>query len=75
MTSVSATGAVQGAITEGIRTGTWEGALRETFTGAIEDVDNGFMRGAISWAMNPLYCFVAGTLVATSLGMKAIDEI
>ncbi len=32
------------------------------------------MWGAISGAMNPKFCFVAGTLVMTKQGLKAIAE-
>ena len=68
-----------GAVTEGIRTGTWEGAWKGAIQGAIEGAADGFMwgaiGGAISGAMNPKFCFVAGTLVMTKQGLKAIEEI
>ncbi|MBR2138163.1 MAG: hypothetical protein IKC22_07500 [Bacilli bacterium] len=35
----------------------------------------GAIGGAISGAMNPKFCFVAGTLVMTKQGLKAIEEI
>ena len=72
-------GAIMGAITEGIKTGTWEGAWKGAIQGAIEGAADGFMWGAIggviSGAMNPKFCFVAGTLVMTKQGLKAIEEI
>ena len=73
------TGAVTGAVSEGIKTGTWEGAWKGAIKGAIEGAADGFMWGAIggtiSGAMNPKFCFVAGTLVMTKQGLKAIEEI
>ena len=72
-------GAATGAISEGLRTGTWEGALRGMWMGAVEGAADGFMwgaiGGAISGAMNPKFCFIAGTLVMTSVGLKAIEDI
>ena len=48
---------------EGLRTGTLEGALR------------GAKKGAVSGAINGRFCFVAGTLVMTKEGYKAIEKI
>ena len=73
------TGAITGAVTEGIKTGTWEGAWKGSIQGAIEGAADGFMMGAIGGAisggLNPKFCFVAGTLVMTKQGLKAIEEI
>lgn len=73
------TGAIQGAITEGIKTGSWEGALKGALSGAIDGAADGFMfgaiGGAISGVLNPSYCFIAGTMVMTAVGMKRIEEI
>ena len=73
------TGAITGAVTEGIKTGTWEGAWKGAIQGAIEGAADGFMMGAIGGAisggLNPKFCFVAGTLVMTKQGLKAIEEI
>lgn len=66
--------AIMGAITEGIRTGTQEGAWKGAIQGAIDGVADGLMWGAISGAMNPKFCFAAGTLVITKQGLKAIAE-
>lgn len=73
------TGAIMGAVTEGIKTGTWEGAWKGAIQGAIEGAADDFMWGAIgeaiSGGLNSKFCFVAGTLVMTKQGLKAIEEI
>lgn len=77
------TGAVMGgaigAVSGAIQTGTWEGAFQGLVSGAIDGAASGFMMGAItgaiSGALNPKFCFVAGTLVLTEQGLKAIEEI
>ncbi len=73
------TGAAIGAVAEGIKTGTWEGAFAGAISGAVNGAADGFMFGAIGGAvsgvMNPKYCFVAGTLVMTKEGLKAIETI
>ena len=64
---------------EGLRTGTLEGALRGAKKGAVNGAADGFMWGAIggavSGAINGRFCFVAGTLVMTKEGYKAIEKI
>ena len=73
------TGAVIGAVTEGIKTGSWDGALKGAISGAVNGAADGFMFGAIGGAvsggLNSKFCFVAGTLVMTKQGYKAIEEI
>jgi RHS repeat-associated protein len=72
-------GGAIGGITEGLRTGTWEGALKGALSGAIDGAADGFMMGAIGGAIfggiNYKYCFVAGTLILTNQGLKAIENI
>ena len=72
-------GALLGAAMEGLRTGTLEGALRGAKKGAVNGAADGFMWGAIggavSGAINGRFCFVAGTLVMTKEGYKAIEKI
>ena len=74
----AAIGAVQGGV-QGYIEGGWDGVLQGMAKGAIEGAADGFMTGAImggiSGAMNPSYCFVAGTKVLTETGHKAIEEI
>lgn len=81
-------GGVQGAV-EGYReTGTLEGTLREmgrgAYKSAVEGAKDGFISGlvsggisgaAASMAGNPMFCFVAGTTVLTTLGKKAIETV
>ncbi len=79
----AATGAVQGAV-EGYReTGTLVGTLRGmgkgAAKGAVEGAKDGLLSGmvmgGIGGAMNPSFCFVAGTAVLTVSGKKAIEAI
>ena len=85
------TGAITGAVTEGIQgavegyqeTGTLEGTLRGmgkgAVKGAVQGAADGFISGMVSGAfagaMNPSFCFVAGTAVLTTLGKKAIETV
>lgn len=86
--SVAATGAVQGAVEGYQETGTLEGTLRGmgkgAMKGAVEGAKDGLISGLVSGAFagaamsmsgNPMFCFVAGTTVLTSLGKKAIENI
>ena len=84
----AATGAVQGAV-EGYKdTGTLDGTLRGmgkgALKGAVEGAKDGLISGMVSGAFagaalsmsgNPMFCFVAGTTVFTTLGKKAIETI
>ena len=76
-------GGITGAI-EGYReTGTLEGTLRGMGRGAAKGAEqgaadgliSGMVSGAFAGAMNPRFCFVAGTTVLTTLGKKAIETI
>lgn len=77
------TGAVQGAVEGYKETGTLEGTLqgmgRGAAKGAVQGAQDGLLSGmvmgGISGAMNPSFCFVAGTTVLTTLGKKAIETI
>ena len=79
----AATGAVQGAVEGYKETGTLEGTLRGmgkgaakgAVQGAQDGLLSGMVMGGISGAMNPSFCFVAGTTVLTTLGKKAIETI
>ncbi len=79
----AATGAVQGAVEGYQETGTWEGTLRGMGKGAVkgavqgaaDGLISGMVSGAFAGAMNPSFCFVAGTVVLTTLGKKAIETI
>ena len=81
-------GGVQGAVEGYQETGTLEGTLRgmvkgaakEAVQGAQDGFISGFISGGISGAAssmlgNPMFCFVAGTTVLTTLGKKAIETI
>ncbi len=50
-------------------------AAKETRNGAAIGGITGAIAGGLSWAKNPTYCFVAGTLVLTATGMVAIEEL
>ena len=79
----AATGAVQGAVEGYKETGTLEGTLRGmgkgaakgAVQGARDGLLSGMVMGGISGAMNPSFCFVAGTSVLTTLGKKAIETV
>ena len=79
----AATGAVQGAVEGYKETGTLEGTLRGmgkgaakgAVQGAQDGLLSGMVMGGISGAMNPSFCFVAGTTVLTTLGKKAIETV
>ena len=84
----AATGAVQGAVEGYMETGTLEGTLRGmgkgAVKGAVEGAKDGFISGMVmggisagisSMSGNPMFCFVAGTTVLTTLGKKAIETI
>ena len=84
----AATGAVQGAVEGYQETGTLEGTLRGmgrgALKGAVEGAKDGLISGMVmggvsagisSMSGNPMFCFVAGTTVLTTLGKKAIETI
>ncbi len=51
------------------------GALKGAVQGAQDGMLSGMVMGGIGGAMNPSFCFVAGTTVLTTLGKKAIETI
>ncbi len=62
------------------RTGTLVGAVTGTVQGAADGLISGMVSGAFAGAAmsmsgNPMFCFVAGTTVLTTLGKKAIENI
>ena len=84
----AATGAVQGAVEGYKETGTLEGTLRGmgkgAAKGAVQGAQDGLISGMVmggvsagisSMSGNPMFCFVAGTTVLTTLGKKAIETI
>ena len=71
----AASGLVTGAITGGIETRSWSGAAQGALDGAADSALSGTVTGAISGGMSNTYCFVAGTLISTATGEKAIEEI
>ena len=81
-------GGVQGAVEGYQETGTLEGTLRGmgrgAMKGAVEGAKDGLISGMVSGAFagaalsmsgNPMFCFVAGTTVLTTLGKKAIETV
>ena len=81
-------GGVQGAVEGYQETGTLEGTLRGmgkgAVKGAVEGAKDGLISGMVmggvsagisSMSGNPMFCFVAGTTVLTTLGKKAIETI
>ena len=81
-------GGVQGAVEGYQETGTLEGTLRGmgkgAVKGAVEGAKDGLISGmvsgvfagaALSMSGNPMFCFVAGTTVLTTLGKKAIEAV
>ena len=71
----AASGLVTGMITGGIETRSWSGAVQGALDGAADSALSGAVTGAISGGMSNTYCFVAGTLISTATGEKAIEEI
>ena len=65
------TGALTGAISHRVSSGSWDGAKQAAIDGAA----TGFMTGAITGTAVSSYCFVAGTTVLTATGTVAIDQI
>ncbi len=80
--SGAVTGAVTGAV-EGYREDGWDGVLhgmakgaaKGAVQGAADGLISGMVSGAFAGAMNPSFCFVAGTVVLTTIGKKAIETI
>ena len=79
-------GAVMGGITgavegyqedgwDGVLEGAGRGALKGAVQGAQDGLLSGMVMGGIGGAMNPSFCFVAGTAVLTTLGKKAIEAV
>ena len=81
-------GGVQGAVEGYQETGTLDGTLRGmgrgALKGAVQGAADGFVSGLVSGAFagaamsmsgNPMFCFVAGTTVLTTLGKKTIETI
>ena len=65
---------------EGTLRGMGKGALKGAVQGAQDGFISGFISGGISGAAssmmgNPMFCFVAGTTILTTLGKKAIETI
>ena len=80
--SGAVTGAVTGAVEgykedgwDGVLSGAGKGALKGAVEGAQDGLLSGMVMGGIGGAMNPSFCFVAGTTVLTTLGKKAIETI
>lgn len=68
-------GAVSGAVTHRLSTGSWKGAEQAALNGATTGFMTGTITGAISGAVNSPNCFVAGTTVLTAAGAAAIETI
>ena len=51
------------------------GAAKGAVQGAQDGLISGMVMGGLSGAMNPSFCFVAGTAVLTTVGKKAIEAI
>ncbi len=60
---------------EGTIRGMGKGALKDAVEGAKDGLISDMVSGAFAGAMNPSFCFVAGTTVLTTLGKKAIETI
>ena len=58
-----------------ITTGTLDGAAEAFVEGAANGFLSGAIGGAIAGGINSPYCFIAGTLVFTVLGLLPIEEI
>ena len=71
----AASGLVTGAITGGIETRSWSGAAQGALDGAADSALSGTVTGAISGGMTNPYCFIAGTLICTATGEKAIEKV
>ena len=77
-------GAVEGYKETGNLDGTLRGMIKGAGKGALEGAQDGMISGMISGAFsgaaasmmgNPMFCFVAGTTVLTTLSKKAIETI
>ena len=53
-----------------------EGASTGFAAGALEGAKDGFIDGATKYLKNPSgYCFIAGTMVLTMVGLASIEDI
>ena len=73
------TGAVSGGVMSAavnvLTTGSLDGAGEAFVDGAASGFLTGAIVGAVSGGVNSSYCFIAGTLVFTVLGLLPIEEI
>ena len=68
-------GAATGAVSHRMSTGSWDGAGQAALDGMADGALSGAITGAITGAVTSPYCFVAGTVVLTSTGYVAIENI
>ncbi len=75
----AAIGAVQGGITGAVvhrvKNGSWTGAGTAALNGAADGYMMGAITGFITGGLTSNACFVAGTVILTVAGKKAIEEI
>lgn len=75
----AAVGAVVGATTavvvNRVTTGSWKGSAASARDGAAAGFKSGAISGAVSGGATSNVCFVAGTMVLSSIGYVAIEEI
>ena len=69
------TGAAVGAVTHRLATGSWEGAGQAALEGSAAGFASGAVTGGLIGGITSNVCFIAGTLVLTVEGAKAIEEI
>ena len=73
------TGAVIGAATRvvsnRVTTGSWKGSRKAAISGAADGFMEGAITGAITGGVTSNACFIAGTVISTQLGKKAIEDV
>ena len=71
----AAVGAATSVVKNRVSTGSWKGSAKAARDGAAAGFKSGAITGAITGGMNSNVCFVAGTVVLTSMGYVAIEDI
>ena len=73
--SGAAYGAVTGVVVNRLKSGSWKGSGMAALNGAADGYMMGAITGFIAGGVSSSQCFVAGTVVLTSIGYVAIENI
>ena len=71
----AASGGAMGAVIHRVSTGSWKGAGKAALEGAADGYMSGAITGFIVGGLTSSACFIAGTVVLTSAGLVAIENI